>query len=412
MSSPQNHIVNLHSARPDDSLTPLRRRACDLCRQRKSRCDGGDTCTVCLKANSPCQYLTASKKRRPHSRFSGQRNTPLRPAPPKISPEGLDQSEQQHGQNHSGHNPEGPSNELNNPYKSQDLTDILLDDILSSGREVVGAEGCNSRATFSTTSSASAPLEVPEYTDFLDDVSLKPNEHEVLHQSVLDSFIGPSGDPTERHPDNKATTNTTPAREMKDAPFAISPAAFVPYLELFFLRLSPIFPVLDQESLRAKCQTSIGNVEQLTFSDYALVTALSAAVVVQLNVPDRTSILEAFSGSSPPGNTQFEAHPAEFFVSQCLMAREHDGFIESPDQNTVMTSFFLFAYFGNIDRQRSAWYYLREAIGFVLLLGLDDEDAYSGMNETVSQRWRRIFWLLFVTERYAFKLICSFHHCL
>ncbi|KAJ6522874.1 fungal-specific transcription factor domain-containing protein [Mycena capillaripes] len=44
-------------------------RACDVCRRRKSRCDGsqmpGDKCTTCIDANLDCTYLEATAKRPP-----------------------------------------------------------------------------------------------------------------------------------------------------------------------------------------------------------------------------------------------------------------------------------------------------------------------------------------------------------
>lgn len=401
MATLQSHVVNLHSERPGAPLTPLRRRACDRCRQRKSRCDGGDICTVCRKAGSFCQYLTASRKRGPRTHLPGQRKAPLRPAPPKISQKVPCQPEPLHGEDpdrNAEFQPNGPS-----AYQLQNSSNIYFDDITSPCQEA--AEECGTTIKLS----ASTSTEAPGYSsapDFPEDVSLNPGEHEILHETLVDPFPSPVADVVESDFDSHVMGITTPpaeTAETNDQPLAIPPTAFAPYLELFFLRLYPIFPVLDQDFLRTKCQAATG---RMTLSEYALLTALSAAVVVQLNVPDRASLIEALSSSKTPAgeiapheDTELESYPAEFFVSQCQMAREKGSFIESPDENTVMTSFFLFAYFGNVDRQRSAWYYLREAISFALLLSLDDEDSYSGMSAIISQRRRRIFWLLFVTER-------------
>ncbi|KAK2759787.1 hypothetical protein FQN54_002521 [Arachnomyces sp. PD_36] len=77
MATPETHVPNLHSAEPGAPVTPLRRRACDRCRQRKSRCDGGDTCTVCPRAGVSCQYLTASTKREPRPQYPGGRKALL-----------------------------------------------------------------------------------------------------------------------------------------------------------------------------------------------------------------------------------------------------------------------------------------------------------------------------------------------
>lgn len=75
--------------------------------------------------------------------------------------------------------------------------------------------------------------------------------------------------------------------------------------------------------------------------------------------------------------------------------------MEAADELTVLTSFFLFAYYGNMDQPRSAWYYLREAISFALSLRMGEESSYSGLNIETAQRHRRLYWLLFITERYT-----------
>ncbi|PNY29703.1 sucrose utilization protein SUC1, partial [Tolypocladium capitatum] len=55
--------------------------------------------------------------------------------------------------------------------------------------------------------------------------------------------------------------------------------------------------------------------------------------------------------------------------------------------------------YGNLDQSRSAWYYLREAIGLAQSLGVDDASSYVGLDAETQQRRRRLFWLLFITER-------------
>jgi hypothetical protein len=83
-----------------------------------------------------------------------------------------------------------------------------------------------------------------------------------------------------------------------------------------------------------------------------------------------------------------------------LQARREYDFIEQMDESTIMTSFFLFAYYGNLDQSRSAWYYLREAIGFAQSLGLDSSETYSDLSAESQQQRQRLFWLLFISERY------------
>lgn len=38
-------------------------------------------------------------------------------------------------------------------------------------------------------------------------------------------------------------------------------------------------------------------------------------------------------------------------------------------------------------------------MGFIYVLRLDEMETYIGLNAETTQRWRRIFWLLFIIER-------------
>ncbi|KAJ6453248.1 fungal-specific transcription factor domain-containing protein [Mycena vitilis] len=53
------------------------KRACDVCRRRKRRCDGGDRCSMCIKTKSACTYLgPAAMRGAAWSRVDGSWNTP------------------------------------------------------------------------------------------------------------------------------------------------------------------------------------------------------------------------------------------------------------------------------------------------------------------------------------------------
>jgi hypothetical protein len=137
---------------------------------------------------------------------------------------------------------------------------------------------------------------------------------------------------------------------------------------------------------------------------YGFLAALSAAVIVQLNVADLSNLEIEPSMFGGEADSRLDANSqlpfsAQFFVAQCMQARQQRDFVEEPDEWTILTSFFLFAYHGNMDQSRSAWYYLREAIGFVQALRLDEEDSYFGVDAETEQRRRRLFWLLLITER-------------
>jgi hypothetical protein len=401
MAMLQNHVINFRSLSPGAPLTPVKRRACDRCRQRKSKCDGGDTCALCFKAAVPCSYLTASKKRGPRRRVLGERKQPLRPAPSTLTREAPQQPGPQDPQQMCGEDLVPEFQQLNPPYEALSAGSTYFSDILAFGE-----------ATVDNNTLFEDPL-YPLVPDILKDAPPNVTDRRVSRGTPSSLLPSAAVSSTENNLARHTTPIPTSAPRANDTSTSTLPRpALGPYVELFFLRLYPIFPVLDKESLRSKCQSPIEAEESMTLSEYALLTALSALVIVQLNVHDTPSLVQALSSykpgtgpETPLNNIDIKSYSAGYFVTECLAAREKGGFIECPDENTIMSSFFLFGYFGNIDRPKSAWYYLREAIGFALLLGLDDEDSYSQGNGVVSQRKRRIFWLLFVTERYALGLI-------
>lgn len=171
----------------------------------------------------------------------------------------------------------------------------------------------------------------------------------------------------------------------------VPPIVLLPFLEMFFNHLFPIMPVLDREVyLNFICYQ-----DSISPDEYCLITAVSAVTIVQLNLPS------TFVEQSVPGLT------AELLVEQCLQQRRRYDYIDEPTASTVLISFFLFGYYGNLEKHNIARYYLHEAISFAEVIGLDDEDHLSQMALVEGQWYRRVFWLLFVTERYIANLIAS-----
>jgi hypothetical protein len=52
-----------------------------------------------------------------------------------------------------------------------------------------------------------------------------------------------------------------------------------------------------------------------------------------------------------------------------------------------------------LEKHKAAWYYLQEAILFARILRIHDEKAYSHPETPVDVMHRRIFYILFVSER-------------
>ncbi|KAK5137047.1 hypothetical protein LTR08_001056 [Meristemomyces frigidus] len=121
---------------------------------------------------------------------------------------------------------------------------------------------------------------------------------------------------------------------------------------------------------------------------YCFLCALCAATIVQLD----TSI------PHPP-----PLHPSkptdDVFAESCLRERSSYDYIEPASTLSIMTSFFLFAYYGNHEKHGKAWHYLQESITFLENVDMDDEQSYAKLDPVEAQWRRRLYWLLFITER-------------
>ena len=178
-----------------------------------------------------------------------------------------------------------------------------------------------------------------------------------------------------------------------DKEYALGPAcslapslpsqALLPLVELFFERLYPIMPVVDRGVLDLLRDNA-----PLTSHDYCMLTAAAALTAVQLSLqPDIVQ-------------QGFPSLTAEVLVRECLAERSRSDYIEHATVSTVATSFFLFGYYGNLERHNKARHYLREAIAFAEAIGLDD-DSHD------CERRRIVYWLLFVTDRAYALQRCS-----
>jgi len=169
-------------------------------------------------------------------------------------------------------------------------------------------------------------------------------------------------------------TDNTPQRLTGDR--------FLPYVQLFFGHMFPVMPVLDRNlylNPRLYADTNA-----LGYDQYCFLCALCAATIVQLD-----AAASQHSRSKPLDDV---------FAEECLRERKSFDFIE-PTTLSCMTSFFLFAYYGNHENHGKAWFYLQEAVTFSQMLNMDDEDTYDRLEPVESQWRRRLYWLLFVTER-------------
>ena len=391
MSATQQFTLSLNSS--DEPLGLAMRRACDRCRKRKSRCDGQKICRSCLKVGACCSYLIAPKPlgRRPRKPRSTQLETPSQDAAAEslVQTAASDSSPEGSLGYVASANTQGATVPQTFPQDSPSLSGFATPYTLE--------EQSDMDLTASSDWSY-PPLSL--YSPSMDgglpfDTSLGALTPANVAQQYFPLCTAPKIDPL----GSLMTESPGSGPDWK-----LPRATFIPYIKLFFERLYPVFPVLDQESILTEDTPS--DPQHASWDNYALLTSLAAAVTVQLNIVSTAGA----SPSRPHGWSSLEyssiekaqdTFSADFWVHQTLQARSQWDFMSDPSEATIMTSFFLFQYYGNRNQSQRAWYYLREAIGFAIAIGLDDQEAYDNLEPRTSQRRCRLFWLLFITERYV-----------
>ena len=154
-------------------------------------------------------------------------------------------------------------------------------------------------------------------------------------------------------------------------------------LRMYGEKLYGIWPLLNAENLIQQLENDPNNPEI-----YALASALSGAALSNLNqVIVHESLLEPLV--------------AESFIAESKRVRSTFDYMESVTLNTTLTSYFLHIFYGRQPlRTQTATFYIREAITFAQLLGMHTEDTYSRYPIKDQQVMRKLYFLLFMTERY------------
>jgi hypothetical protein len=143
-------------------------------------------------------------------------------------------------------------------------------------------------------------------------------------------------------------------------------------------------PVVDKDALLIDC----ANPEALGPRRYALLVALSAAAHLQLNL----DMPQENAGVDIPQSGQS-------LLKEALRTLQQFNPLEDPHVDNVLTMFFLFAAYGNLRKTHQAWHYLNQSICFAYMLKLNVESTYTALGQREADMLRRIYWLLFITER-------------
>jgi hypothetical protein len=172
-------------------------------------------------------------------------------------------------------------------------------------------------------------------------------------------------------------------------PRRLSSTVLVAHVNVYLKYLYPIMPVICAEQVLNDCQEP----EKLPSQRYAFMAALCAATHVQLKL-DGTG-----NGTEPSPVEINSSMSGEELLTEAINARKECDIPDNITIESLLTSFFLFAAFGNLDRQDQAWFYLSQTTSMAHTLGLHREKTYSELEPNDAEERRRVFWLLFVTER-------------
>ncbi|EME88375.1 uncharacterized protein MYCFIDRAFT_127068 [Pseudocercospora fijiensis CIRAD86] len=160
-------------------------------------------------------------------------------------------------------------------------------------------------------------------------------------------------------------------------------------LDYFFANLYPTQPILH----RQKVGEVIGQMEQ-NVEAYCLVVSLCAYMMIQ---PNMVIPPEAFDGLEIQPQPSLQL--GHTLLQEALRVRRGYNYVENPSIWSVITSFFFFGSYFCLDRQNTAWFHLREATTLAQIMGMHDESSYPTNDLIENSRRRRLYWLLFVTER-------------
>lgn len=147
-------------------------------------------------------------------------------------------------------------------------------------------------------------------------------------------------------------------------------------VDIFEDRLFPVWPIIDTTELKRKLLA--GNLDPGT---WRFASAIGQAVVAQLKL-----------------STTWRPCPE----GVRMHATSVPGTTDPLDD--VRVSFFLHIHYENeAPGGRESLLFLREAVTQAQMLKLENESTYSSFPDAEQQFYRRVLWLLFVTERYGLR---------
>ncbi|PKS11113.1 hypothetical protein jhhlp_002874 [Lomentospora prolificans] len=159
--------------------------------------------------------------------------------------------------------------------------------------------------------------------------------------------------------------------------------------EFFFSHMYSSMPFL----VRQKIEQQAMFMEQNRDS-YCLVTALCAFVMLQPGMTMPSS--DPYNLDMMPGSNLIAS---TLLLEEAMRVRNGYEYLDTPTLNSIATSYFFFACNYGVESHSKAWYYLREASTMMHMLDMHKEETYLQWDPVEASRRRRLYWLIFSTER-------------
>ena len=160
-------------------------------------------------------------------------------------------------------------------------------------------------------------------------------------------------------------------------------------IDFFFANMYPIMPVLNRHRVEQQAMY----VDQ-SLDSYCLLTSLCAFVLLQ-------------PGMTMPGNDPLFQLPGanitstNLLLEEALRVRKGYDYTANPSLSTLCTSYFIYGCYYALEMHEKAWYHLREATTLAHISGITREEKYMQHGDPIeSSRLRRLYWLIFMAERY------------
>jgi hypothetical protein len=172
-----------------------------------------------------------------------------------------------------------------------------------------------------------------------------------------------------------------------DSPSSVSAPGFPlkvyeRFLRIFRQRLYTVWPLVSYDDLISRLTNNRDDHES-----YSLAAALCSAVIAQLRLPEHVVSFDAVSSSE--------------LAAESIRLRTLFDYQEHFTMSSLLTSFFLHIYFANADKLRTAGFYLRETLTYAHGLKLHRLESYPKFDSRERQIRLRVFWILFVSERFV-----------